>query len=306
MWMVTAAAKARRNPADAILRARLREPLHFPDLSERRALKLSAILHYTARAHFALWHRRVGGPDFHDPEGVFTPLFSVELESSDVALDLHSPVHVRGETFLAKTLDASGQIDHLVREGRHTLLTGRDPQRAAVVARARLINVFTRYDPDPMRRRVTHLPARLGLGEAPSRVVELPSLRTFLPEGDTPEFAESKGGVWHYGQTDANRHVNGMEYLRMMECYVADALQHAGHDLRRLYFAQARIIYRKPCFRGEGYRRVAWIRGEAPLVLTGAFYKDGDAPIARPAVAIELTLAQHDDGAPDDGERTAE
>src|SRR5215813_12564081 len=109
-------AKAQRNPADAVLRARVHEPLHFPDLSERRALKLSAILHYTARAHFGLWHRRTGGPDFHDPDAVFTPLVSVEIETTDLPLDLRSPVHVRGETFLAKTLDASGQIDHLVRE----------------------------------------------------------------------------------------------------------------------------------------------------------------------------------------------
>src|SRR5215470_2035024 len=122
-----AAATPRRFHADTVLRVRLRERLHFPDLSERRALKLSAILHYAARAHFGLWHRRTGGPDFHDPDGVFTPLFSVEVETTDVALDLHSPVHVRGETFLAKTLDASGQVDHLVRVGRHTLLTGSDP-----------------------------------------------------------------------------------------------------------------------------------------------------------------------------------
>jgi len=134
----------------------------------------------------------------------------------------------------------------------------------------------------------------------------LPSLNDLAPAGRLPDFAEAAGGVWHYGQTDANRHVNSMEYLRMMECYVADALRSAGHDLRRLYFARARIFYRKPCFRGEGFRRVAWIRGEAPLVLAGAFYKHGDAPTARPAVAVELTLAQHDAETRDDGEHPAE
>src|SRR5262249_30434745 len=146
-------AKAQRNPADAVLRARVHEPLHFPDLSERRALKLSAILHYTARALLCLSHRHSGGAVFHAPHAVHSPLVSVEIETTDLPLDLRSPVHVRGETFLAKTLDASGQIDHLVREGRHTLLTGRDPRQAAIVARARLINMFTRYDPDPVRRR---------------------------------------------------------------------------------------------------------------------------------------------------------
>ena len=74
---------------------------------------------------------------------------------------------------------------------------------------------------------------------------------------------------------------------------MADALHAAGHDLRRLYFARARIVYRKPCFRGEGYRRVAWLRGETALVVAGAFRKATDPPDARPAVAVELTMGQH-------------
>src|SRR6266581_4585354 len=92
------------NPADRVLRARLKEPLWFPDLSERRSLKLSAISHYTARAHFALWHRRVGGHDFNDRSGIFTPLFYVEFEATDATLDPQCPLSVRGETYLAKTL----------------------------------------------------------------------------------------------------------------------------------------------------------------------------------------------------------
>ncbi|HUI27909.1 MAG TPA: hypothetical protein VL403_17640 [Candidatus Kryptonia bacterium] len=278
-----------RNPADQVLRVRLREAVQFPDLSERRALKLNAVLHYVARAHFGLWHRRFGGHDFHDVTGVFTPLFLVDVATTDLPLNPMLPLEVRGETVLAKTLDANGEIDHIVREGRHTLLA---PDDGGLVGQARLINVFTRYDSDPARRRVTSLPAHLGLGEAPERVTELPDLATLVPEGRRPDFSEDGARVWHYGQTDSNRHVNGMEYLRMMECYVAEALQQAGHDLRRLYFARARIIYRKPCFRGEGYRRVAWIRGEAPLTITGAFYKAG-AAAARPAVAVELTVMQH-------------
>jgi len=39
---------------------------------------------------------------------------------------------------------------------------------------------------------------------------------------------------------------------------------------------------------------VAWYRGEAPLVVGGAFLKADDPPGARPAAAVELTLAQHD------------
>jgi acyl-CoA thioesterase FadM len=277
------------NPADLVVRSRLREEIHFPDLTERLALKLSAVLDYTARAHFGAWHKRLGGPDWSNRDGVFTPLVHVDVEVTDVPVDPLSAFRVQGETFLAKTVDAAGATHHLVREGRHTV---RDASRQ-VVARARLLNVFTRYDADPVRRRVTELPPALGLGSAPSRVTELPDVGALVPADRRPDFVEDAPRVWHYGQTDANRHVNGMEYLRTMELYVADVLHVAGHDLKRLYFARARVVYRKPCFRGEGYRRLAWFRGEAPFVIAGAIVKDGDT---RPAAAVELTLGQHDAG----------
>src|SRR5215475_16098933 len=279
-----------RNPADLVVRARYREAINFPDLTERLALRLSSVLSYTARAHFGAWHRKIGAPDFTDPGAVFTPLATVEIEVEDVAVDPRQPFQVRGETYLAKSVDRSGAIRNLVRQGKHTIYDA----RGTVVARARLTNVFTRYDPDPARRRVTELPPELGLGPAPSRVAELLDVEALAPAGRRPDFVEHGDRVWHYGQTDANRHVNGMEYLRSMEVFLADALHSAGHDLRRLYFSRARIVYRKPCFRGEGYRREAWFRGEAPLVMAGVFRKAGDPPGARPAVAVELTLGQHE------------
>lgn len=278
-----------KNSADMVLRARLKEAVHFPDLSERLALKLESVLHYCARAHFGLWHKRLGSPDFSRFEGVFTPLVYVETEVTDIVLDPMKPLQVHGETFLARTVDERGDTRHLVREGRHTILDS----KGDVVARARLMNVFTRYDPDPGRRRVTELPAGLGLGAAPSRVTELPGLESLLPAGRPPDFSESAPAFWHYGQTDANRHVNGVEYQRVMHGFVASALAARGHDLRRIYFARARIVYRKPCFRGDGYRRSAWLRGEAEPIVVGAFAKEGEEPGARPTVALELTFAQH-------------
>jgi hypothetical protein len=280
----------RKNPADLVLRARLRETVHFPDLTERLALRLSSIAAYTAQAHFGIWHKKLGSPDLTKPDAVFTPLVHVELEATDVRVNPREPFHVNGETFLAKTLDEAGAVRHLVREGRHTVMR----PDGTIVARARLMNVFTRHDADPARRRVTELPPELGIGTTPSRVTTLPDIASLVPPDRRPDFAEDSTRVWHYGQTDANRHVNGMEYLRSMELYVADVLASAGHDLRRLYFTSARIVYRKPCFRGEGYRRLAWFRGEAPLVLAGAFVKTEDGPDAAPAAAVELTLGQHD------------
>ena len=46
-------------------------------------------------------------------------------------------------------------------------------------------------------------------------------------------------------------------------------------------------------FKPGGTRRVAWFRGEAPLVLAGAFVKAGDPPDAKPAAVVELTYRQH-------------
>jgi hypothetical protein len=159
-----------------------------------------------------------------------------------------------------------------------------------------MVNVFTRYDPDPARRRVTELPAELGLGASPSREINIPVVESMADFACKPDFADSESHVWHYGHTDPNRHVNGTAYLRAMEEFLADSLKRAGHDLARLYFARTRVIYRKPCFRGEGYRRAAWLRSEAPLTLTGAFIKEGD-PTGSPTTAIELTLLQHSEAA---------
>lgn len=281
---------APRNPADLVLRARYRETVVFPDLTERLALRLSSVLTYTARAHFGLWHKKMGGPDFTNPSGVFTPLVAVEVETTDIPVQPWQPFRVHGETYLARTLDERGAVRHLVREGRHVVYDA----GGQVVARARLTNAFTRYDPDPARRRVTELPPELGLGAAPSRETELLDVEALVPPGRRPDFVEQGERVWHYGQTDANRHVNGMEYLRSMELFVADALHGAGHDLGRLFFSRARIVYRKPGFRGEGFRRAVWFRGEAPLVVVGTFHKAGDPPDARPAVAVELTMGQHE------------
>ncbi len=285
-------ARTLRNPADFVLRTRVCERVQFPHLTERLCLRLSAVGHYTARSHFEAWHRRVGAPDFERFTGIFAPLYFVDFETYDVPLAPHAVLRVRGETHLAKNLDARGGTERLVREGRHTLFD----KYGQTVARAFLVNAFTRYDPDPARRRVRTLPPELGLGPGPSRVTELPQFEDLLGPERPPDFADPEPSVWHYEQTDPNRHVNGFEYLRVMESYVADTLYRCGHDWRRLYFCRARILYRKPCFRGEGYLRAVWVRGEAPLVLSGAFFKAAETGASRkPAAVVELTLSQHSD-----------
>ena len=276
-----------RDAADRVIRSRLRETVSFPDLTEHLTLRLASIQHYTARAHFKPWHRVLGTPDFAGLTGIFSPLVYVELEVFEVPLAM-GKVAVIGETHLARTLDAAGATRQLVREGQHRVetLDGR------LVARARLVNVFTRYDPDPARRRVTAFPPELRLG-TPTRTSSFPTVDALLPADRTAEMTESGVHAWHFGQTDPNRHVNGVEYLRVMETYFADVLHCRGLDLRRLYAARARLAYRKPCFRGEGYRRAAWFASEASPVMVGAVMKEDDPPGGRPAVVIEVTYRQH-------------
>jgi hypothetical protein len=277
-------------PVDRVLRVRVKEPLRFQDLTERLALKLSALPDYAGRAHFMPWHRLLGTPDFQGLTGVFSPLVHVAAEVTDAPVAGHGSLEVRGATRLAKMVDDAGRVRRLLREGTHEL----HGPGGVPCGRVRFVNAFTRYDPDPVRRRVLEFPPEWKLGGLPARIApDVPDIGTLIPAGRRPDFADAAPHAWHYGHTDANRHVNGIAYLRVMEDFVADSLLARGVDLSRLYFAATRIVYRKPCFTGEGFRRVAWYQGEAPLVVAGAFFKTADPPDAPPAVAVELTLRPH-------------
>jgi len=138
------------NRADRIVRTTMREPVSFPGLTENRSIKLASVSDYAGRSHFAPWQRILAGMhDFEKMAGIFTPLVYVELETRDLACDPTTRVVVRGESFLGKSLDPSGAVRHLVREGRHRVLDANGTELAA----ARMLNVFTRYDADPARRR---------------------------------------------------------------------------------------------------------------------------------------------------------
>jgi hypothetical protein len=281
---------SKRVRADRVIRSHFRESVHFQDLTERMAIRLSAVSTYAGRSHFEPWGKILASVHDHANQGgIFTPLVYAEYETADAPCEPGMKIEVRGESWLAKTVDETGAIRHIAREGRHTLY-GQDGR---IIGAARMVNVFTRYDPDPARRRVTELPEELGLGPLPSRVTEIPAVESIIEGGRRADFADSESHVWHYGHTDPNRHVNGMAYLRAMEEFVADSMARAGQELGRLYFARARIVYRKPCFRGEGYRRMGWYRSEAPLTIAGAFRKEGDPAGASPATAIELVMQQH-------------
>src|SRR5262249_47893039 len=160
-----------------------------------------AVANYTGRSHFAPWMKILGS--IHDQNfatGIFTPLVYVEYEASDVPCVPHERIDVRGESWLAKSLDATCAGRHLAREGRHTLYA----PNGTILGTARMVNIFTRYDPDPARRRVTELPAELGLGASPSRLIEIPTIDTMADFSRAADFSDSEKHVWHYGQTDPN------------------------------------------------------------------------------------------------------
>src|SRR5579862_2455926 len=106
------------NPADRVVRTRMREAVAFQSLTENRTTKLSSVSEYTGRSHFAPWQRILAGMhDFEKMAGIFTPLVYVELETRDVTCDPSANVIIRGESFLGKALEASGGVRHIVREG---------------------------------------------------------------------------------------------------------------------------------------------------------------------------------------------
>jgi hypothetical protein len=80
-----------------------------------------------------------------------------------------------------------------------------------------------------------------------------------------------------------------------MESYLVHVMHARGWDLRAGHFSRARIVYRKPCFRGDPYRRVAWWCDEDPPRVVGAIHTTADAMPALPAVAVELTIGTHED-----------
>ncbi len=279
------------NPADIILSAEADKEVEFSDLSERRAIKLAAMTRYVSRAHFKTWEQLRRLPDFDTLEGIFTPLVLIDIEASDVQVRPGEMLRARGQSVFGKVLDADGNIRNITRDGTHAVFNESDEK----VGQVRFVNVFTRYDEDPSRRKVLEIPEELGVGRLPSRVTDLPTVQRMLPLDRAPDFPEGERNVWYYTQTDPNRHVNSLAYLHVIQEHVATRLHHAGHPMARLWARRARICFRKPCFRGEEYRRLAWQTSDEPLVIGAAIAKSTDPEGHLPATAVELTLAEHDD-----------
>ncbi len=280
--------------------------LSYEDLSERGSLKLHSTLRYTGPFHYGLWEREVTGADFYEKTGQFTPIYAMELEVTDDPVSLREPLVVETLIELGRTADASGQTTRIVSRAEQTL-RGTSPGGSTVsVGRLRKHSIFTRPDAPPGQRRVRELHESLGLGPQPPRTLRIPTpLDLAVPPADfDPDpsrkaftFADAAPHVWGYEQTDLNRHVHAMDYVKVMESFGWDHLAERGYPVVGLFYDSCRILFRAPCFRGEGYLRAARFeprderRGGGGLLIgeihkAGSDGKPGDP--SRPAVAIQL------------------
>ena len=310
-----------RNP-EMIWEDKGRTGLAWEDLSERFSLKLHSILRYSGRFHYTLWEREVIGPDFFERTGQFAPIYSMEMQVTDEPLDMREPLVVETAIRLGRTVDAAGRATRIVSQSEQRLAGTSADGRPVEVGRIRKHSVFTRpvgsrpevpradskgaSDDAREARRVTSLHESLGLAPEPPRVVTLLTASDlsvphadFDPDPDRPAvtFADDRPHVWGYEQTDPNRHVHAMDYVKVFETFGWDHLADHGIPASDHFYDGCRIVFRAPCFRGERFLRKARFeprtaRGGGGGLILGRLFKvgkDGNpADPSRPAIAIQL------------------
>jgi hypothetical protein len=217
---------------------------------------------------------------------------------SDVPIETREPVQVDVRIHLGKHLAPDGSVDRLISEAWTDLTSvGADGRRLRLGGTHKQA-IFTRPDPDPTRRKVRVLHPSLGLGDLPSRQIRPFTQEDLLsaPPGYTAgeRLADREARVWSYQQTDPNGHVHAMEYVRVMEAFAVDELARLGFSPRGYWFGRARVVFRRPCFTGEWYRRTArrfsGPGGEEMVIGSIHPVENVDAAAAgRPAVVVQLT-----------------
>jgi hypothetical protein len=282
--------------ADTEFRGTFYEPPYFEDLSERAAVKLTAMLRLTGRPHYTLWAREIGSPHFKERTGQFFPIYYLDVDVTDVPVETREAVQVDVRIRLGKHLAPDGTVERLISEA-WTEVTSDTPDGRVRLGGTHKQAVFTRPDPDPEKRKVRVLHPSLGLGDLPSRHIRPFMLEDLVgpPDGFVrrEEFTEADAHVWSYQQTDPNAHVHAMEYVRVMEGFVADELARHGRSPREYYFRRARILFRRPCFTGQWFRRTArrFTDPDGEDLLIGAIHSGGAPPdpgAGPPAALVHL------------------
>lgn len=287
--------------ADTVFHRRFSVPYTFDEISERGALKLTSVLRVTAPRHFDLWRSEIGGPDFFEKTGLFIPIVAFDLFVTDHPIHLGADFEVDITIRLGRQLDDRGAVRRLLSEsvGEVHSIHSRTGERV-LVARNIKHNVMSRNDTDPAVRRVTELPPSMNLGSHPERVLSFPSVSELCapPEdgSQVASFADSEPRVWSYQQTDMNRHIHAMEYVRMLDLFATRHLAALDYSPRDHLIERARVAFRKPCFTGEEYRcagRLFSAPGDAPMVVCAMLYQ-GATTTGDPAVATRMYVRRRD------------
>jgi hypothetical protein len=288
--------------ADTVFRSSSTAPFAFDDLSERSALKLTSLLRITAPRHFRLLHDEVLGVRFFREAGQFTPIYSVDLRVSDAPLAWDSDFHVDVEMRLARQSNADASVRRLLVDSV-ARVTGRSASGGehVLLGETHKVCIFSRNDPDPGRRRVVDLHASAGLGALPTTELSPTTVDELVapPESfrrDGADCVDSEAHVWSYQQTDPNRHVHAMDYVRSLDLFATDQLALRGRSPAQYFFDRARVVFRKPCFCGELYRRTgAHFVGPQGDLFAAAIHKlgaEGRQMQSEPAVAAQFHLAE--------------
>jgi hypothetical protein len=278
----------------------------FEDLTERFSFKLHSMLRYTGRFHYTLWEREVIGPGFFERTGQFAPIYSMEMEVTDEPLDMRVPIAVETTIVLGRTAGPSGATTRIVAQAEQRL-HGTSPEGKEVpIGRMLKHSIFTRPSGTAEERRVTTLHESLGLGPEPTRTFDLLTVLELSappvdfdpdPERRALTFEDSAPHVWGYEQTDPNRHVHAMDYVKVMEPFGWNHLAAGGISAADHFYDACRIVFRAPCFRGGRYLRAGRFeprdarRGGGGVLLGKILKADSEAAPpdpARPAVALQL------------------
>lgn len=252
-------------------------------------------------------------------QGITNILFYVDFEGSDETIAFGRSLHTDYQLRLFRSCTdernrpvATGSGTERLLFESHSRIRGRParPETGAPddgegdaplveAGRAQVLHVLTRPTAPPDERRVERVPEALtGLREHEWNE-PLPSLDMLEGPGEGWELASSAEhrDIWGMPNTDINQHVNVLEYVMTFENQVTRQLWEAdlpvvGHRLQR-----SRLLFRKPCFPGEGFvvRSDLYCRGPQTLLIAGLYTVDGDgAPAGRASVAAVMNGALPD------------
>lgn len=253
--------------------------------------------------------------------GVVQVMYYLDLEQQDVALEVTKPLRIDHELRMYRSVaDPEGWpaetgteriLWHSVSRidgHRHSSepAGGGTGNHSTELVRGggigRAIHILTKPAAPRGERAVRELPNELESFQLHPWTQRLPSLSSLreVPSGYTPSpfaFEQHYNDIWGNPNTDANQHVNVLEYVMGFENQTSRHLAAAGFDLTKHRICRLRALFRRPCFAGERYLLVTqlYLNCGYTYFLGQCFPLDAaGTPATQPAVAavIEGTVMQ--------------